>query len=938
VAGEHSIVEHRRPEGHIPSQSWRFGAALLLLFSICSLAAYDVLPRTPTGFFSRLSGRLLEFGLGLSAEQIQIYPTNQYTPAVHRLLQLTANLYDATTNRFPLLNGTNELQAPTVFRPIFRRNPGPEATNIFIAGYREVAEFSLSLPPLVGAAGSPMVDLEDSADRTRIQPQGTAYQGDQNEVMVYGIPLVVGATKGFPNFNKFALQNAVTVARKLEFHRNGNGRNATFGTNQVFLLTISNSLGAQAWNSYSNAFARPVQVIVVAEVSLALTNEFGPISGPSGAVLTSNITFSASTNINDWPGFTTSQQSGGAFAVPLLTGCLFLTNSAFLHDQNRFVDAVTPDQANYFPVPRWVLSLKTRVRYMLIDSASGRILDYVNLRASEDPVDIMSLMRANAACGGNLPVIQDPDPGSLWCTNRIGNPTGQPGLDNPYLPTYGILSQIEISEGLPSLVSDSFWRNYNYNGELNDKQASIYTFVDRIFGDLRNSNDPEDIDFEAPFNPTRTLYQYVRWEANDPLVHYTVTDLTDRMGNTNQIQLDANTGATGNPVARLGGLDPVSDHYRPWGGNPVIIPASDPTRFLVSVKDPSVTRSDDWNFPSGEPLSLTMLGRIHRGTPWQTIYLKSAPVDLSLWKNWMGMTDDFSALVTMPTNDWRLVTLLGLILNTNNPRRLLSINNPDTGAWLEALDGLPVLTNSSPPVELVMSSNSPQAALIAAAIQQARSAQPNQQFSHLGDLLAIPQLSLLSPWLDTSRLNTPSAPTDEACEMIPSLLLPRLREDPVGSIVSAKNRLTVQFSGYDHCRYAIETSPDLVHWITVGTRHPSLGMFDFPLGASPKMGQRFYRSILLPEFRSHDRKNFGFHHLETSENERPPRRVVVQFSQKVGGLSLCPAVAAMAIISKCDRLGGKRFVASLISWALTEQCPPINASLAPPNCTTTLER
>ena len=49
---------------------------------------------------------------------------------------------------------------------------------------------------------------------------------------------------------------------------------------------------------------------------------------------------------------------------------------------------------------------------------------------------------------------------------------------------------------------------------------------------------------------------------------------------------------------------------------------------------------------------------------------------------------------------------------------------------------------------------------------------------------------------------------------------------------------------------------------------------------------------------------------------------MVQFSQKVGGTS---------VLRSRDCVGGKRFVASLISWALTEQCPPINARLAGPS-------
>jgi hypothetical protein len=35
----------------------------------------------------------------LNLNHIQIYPTNQYTPSVDRLLQVMANLYDTCTNR-----------------------------------------------------------------------------------------------------------------------------------------------------------------------------------------------------------------------------------------------------------------------------------------------------------------------------------------------------------------------------------------------------------------------------------------------------------------------------------------------------------------------------------------------------------------------------------------------------------------------------------------------------------------------------------------------------------------------------------------------------------------------------------------------------------------------------------------------------------------------
>jgi len=53
------------------------------------------------------------------------------------LLQLTANIYDATTNRNPLqpqVVGANTLYAPTVFRPLFSKDTN---NNIFITDFVE---------------------------------------------------------------------------------------------------------------------------------------------------------------------------------------------------------------------------------------------------------------------------------------------------------------------------------------------------------------------------------------------------------------------------------------------------------------------------------------------------------------------------------------------------------------------------------------------------------------------------------------------------------------------------------------------------------------------------------------------------------------------------------------------------------------------------------
>lgn len=95
------------------------------------------------------------------------------------------------------------------------------------------------------------------------------------------------------------------------------------------------------------------------------------------------------------------------------------------------------------------------------------------------------------------------------------------------------------------------------------------------------------------------------------------------------------------------------------------------------MKDPLVRKSDDWTFPTNGYPALDWLGHIHRGTPWQTLDLKSAIADPITWQKWSGVTNATQAALTHPTNDWRSASLLLSLLNTNDPRSLHSINPPD---------------------------------------------------------------------------------------------------------------------------------------------------------------------------------------------------------------------------------------------------------------------
>lgn len=82
----------------------------------------------PNVFFNTVAARLLSSELNMDLSAIPIYPTNQYTPAVHRLLQVTANIYDCTTTNY----------YPSVFRPLFWKTNeligGVYQTNIYPTG------------------------------------------------------------------------------------------------------------------------------------------------------------------------------------------------------------------------------------------------------------------------------------------------------------------------------------------------------------------------------------------------------------------------------------------------------------------------------------------------------------------------------------------------------------------------------------------------------------------------------------------------------------------------------------------------------------------------------------------------------------------------------------------------------------------------------------
>ena len=278
-------------------------------------SATNFLPWTPIDFFRESAAKLLANAgfdststnpVRVSMDHIQIYPTNFYTPSVHQIMQMAANIYDASeyaTNRVRDAITTDPMP-PTVFKPIFALT---NAEEIYISGFEEVTNADQMV-----RVGIPWRDLSNPASRDKVQP------GD----MIYGFPLIIGAKKGFPNFNELGMQTSVQVTRKLEFRRKpGDEENPPSETNQMYTLTISNVFGIEAWNSYSNAYPRPLQMRVFMDMFASLweTNEANPNVGKlMSSNLVQRLTPTPFVNLaaSNWPGYLNPLYAKDSFQIP----------------------------------------------------------------------------------------------------------------------------------------------------------------------------------------------------------------------------------------------------------------------------------------------------------------------------------------------------------------------------------------------------------------------------------------------------------------------------------------------------------------------------------------------------------------------------------------------------------------------------------------------
>jgi hypothetical protein len=330
---------------------------------------------------------------------------------------------------------------------------------------------------------------------------------------------------------------------------------------------------------------------------------------------------------------------------------------------------------------------------------------------------------------------------------------------------------------------------------------------------------------QAPYTPMVFGIQHTTWGANDPLVHYLSSDLAPQV--TYPSTVDWSSVSFYEPSTR----------YQPWGMSTESGGGIDTNPNNLSYKDPLVRSSDNWDFPTNTLPTVGWLGRVHRGTPWQTVYLKSTNIlnwannsgqnGFATWKNWTGDGNTFDLTNSAPVEDRLLFDLFTTAFNDNATRGQLSINisSNSLAAWSAVFSGVTVFSNNLPDVKISsvgygqaesplppgsgslytnppsyavaniqpagVNVNNSALAKIVAGIDQTRATFTNADglvgaFEHKGDILAVPQLTDHSPFLRafTNNASGASVPdvsqqqngiSDEMYEWLPQQVMSLVR-------------------------------------------------------------------------------------------------------------------------------------------------------------------
>ncbi|MDA7915763.1 hypothetical protein N9B94_00840 [Verrucomicrobia bacterium] len=745
----------------------------------------------PIELFTLIADTLLKkrFGLSITDDRflVPVYDPNDadsyYHQGIHQSLQLAANIYDAISGEknpswdyFGSYSGSERVvheglvyqavgsppanvrpyaahaswtlipHAPTIFRPLLHH----DSTNdiVYIRSYQ--VETNLDF------LTEQWLTLRYPSDRTLLATMTNS--------LAYGVPIVIGAKKGLPAFSGLDHGVSMSLTRKLEVMSDVTDTNLFVMTNlnQKLLLSANNVSKLLAWNSYTQAYPNPVRIVgqltMNAVVKDALSN-----------IVTEVSTWTSQNLFSDTKTFVGRDYYQKLFPInSLITNATYKTNSPFL------VSVGPEDYQNpsYFPSHEFTYESTNQLYFYMFDTVTDSLIDFVsfdnivvniNLADSVDalPPEIQEMWDMNK--GQN---VVDASPLQMRTNLPVAIATNIPA---------GVWKQIGFSAGLQIYQGEisQYWNPPDFNG-VNQRNRDIAQF--RRYVSLPSSvyGTPRTIlsftnEIQAGYSPTIVIRTNVALHVNDPLVHYTLDDLSLRSNPQPGFRPDEVPELWNYTnflqETRIDPTYPFNLGYDPWGGgfqtNMLTEHQIQFDDFNPAIKDPGVRWSDDWNFPVSGLGNVGWLGRVHRGSPWQTIYMKAGVVNMNVWNDWAspwvsGLTN---ASVYHPTSDWSLFDMFVAYPSRAANAGVLSVNQTNYAAWSAVLSSVTVLSNKVDDAvydwnnnrkqfwgarqftNILIEPTSDQMRTNLNAIARVRRAKSGGVFTSVGDILSVPELT-----------------------------------------------------------------------------------------------------------------------------------------------------------------------------------------------------
>ncbi|MES1180782.1 MAG: hypothetical protein ABUL66_02860, partial [Verrucomicrobiota bacterium] len=469
------------------------------------------------------------------------------------------------------------------------------------------------------------------------------------------------------------------------------------------------------------------------------------------------------------------------------------------------------------PLPQFGLLTTNWLQAYIVDGT--HVIDYVQLRGPINNGNLNSALKDPNVNGGA------PDY-YLWVTNIFSSGTQ---------PSWGIVDQMVISSQNVSPPPSARWKDPGIRIPGLDNISASRVFFAAVFTPSGTYSYPvnggtniytnAELVVQAPYTATRTIFVPYLYQVNDPLVHYTVDDLDAGKAGVwfgNNVKANGVWGQIDDATTSPFPIPPAADdfiigRYQPWGRKaPSAFQAigyNFGNEYNLIYKDPLVWGSDYWDFPTNKYPTVGWIGRVHRGTPWQTVYLKAhnvlhtlgagVPPNIASGTNtWVAWTGDynnylgnyFDAANSGPLQDRLLFDLFSTSPNENATRGQLSVNQTHLAAWSALFSGVVALTNNLPDIVFTHTSSAPSNSWLVVQpagvggmfsalgnlvtnINNSRAIYTNVDgvvgtFEHKGDILSVAALTEQSPFLNwNSAAQQQKGISDEVYEWLPQQML-----------------------------------------------------------------------------------------------------------------------------------------------------------------------